>query len=95
MRLAKEEDSERLTGYSHGGVTPVGLAEGGGDIEWGAPERGGGGGGGKKEGAYAIRRLSHSSIIVSFLDSQTNQRGKLCFFLHSVRGVGEELKEKV
>jgi prolyl-tRNA editing enzyme YbaK/EbsC (Cys-tRNA(Pro) deacylase) len=26
MRLAKEEDSERLTGYAHGGVTPVGLA---------------------------------------------------------------------
>lgn len=27
MRLAKEEDSERLTGYAHGGVTPVGLAD--------------------------------------------------------------------
>lgn len=28
MRLAKEEDSERLTGYAHGGVTPVGLVDG-------------------------------------------------------------------
>ena len=26
MRLAKEEDSERLTGFTHGAVTPVGLA---------------------------------------------------------------------
>jgi len=26
MRLAKEVDSERLTGYTHGGVTPIGLA---------------------------------------------------------------------
>ena len=26
MRLAKEEDSEELTGYVHGGVAPVGLA---------------------------------------------------------------------
>ena len=27
MRLAKEEDSERLTGYEHGAVTPFGTAE--------------------------------------------------------------------
>ena len=26
MRLAKEEDSERLTGYAHGAVTPFGTA---------------------------------------------------------------------